>query len=296
MNTMKNILLVSLIFAVISCKSGKKADNEQKVAPVEIPAYRLELVWASDTLLKTPESVLFDRERMVLYVANVNMNPWEKDGNGFISKMDLSGNITDLNWIEGLNGPKGMGVFGNTLYIADIDEIVMVNIETGEIDEKILVEGKPDLNDITVGGDGTVYISGSSSNTIYELKDGEVAEFLVGGEERFNGLYWEEERLLLLTSGSSMFKAIDWETKTVSVISENMGHGDGIVALGNGNYITSSWAGAIFYVSSNGDVTKLLDTEAINVNAADIDYAAKSKTLFVPTFFDNRVMAYKLVY
>jgi hypothetical protein len=75
-----------------------------------------------------------------------------------------------------------------------------------------------------------------------------------------------------------------------------MGHGDGIVALGNGNYITSSWKGAVFYVSSNGDVTKLLDTEDINVNAADIDYAENNNTLFVPTFFDNRVMAYKLVY
>jgi hypothetical protein len=32
------------------------------------------------------------------------------------------------------------------------------------------------------------------------------------------------------------------------------------------------------------------------VNAADIDYAENNNTLFVPTFFDNRVMAYKLVY
>ena len=71
---MKNIVLVFLVFAIISCKSGKKANNEQKIVTDEVPAYRLELVWASDTLLKTPESVLLDKERQVLYVANVNMN------------------------------------------------------------------------------------------------------------------------------------------------------------------------------------------------------------------------------
>jgi hypothetical protein len=293
---MKNILFVILALLFISCNTTRDKKKEKDVSSEEIPAYSLELVWASDTLLKTPESVCFDKERATLYVANVNLNPWEKDGNGFISKMDLSGNIIELKWIEGLNGPKGMGIFGNTLYIADIDEIVMANIETGEISEKILVDGNPDLNDITVGDNGVVYISGSSSNTIYKLKDGDVSEFLVGEDERFNGLYWEKDRLLLLTFGSSLFKAIDWETKTVKVISENMESGDGIVALGNGNYITSSWRGAIFFVSSDGKVTKLLDTEAIEVNAADIDYDQDKNLLLVPTFFDNRVMAYKLAY
>jgi len=293
---MKDILIVIFVLAFFSCNTTRDKKNKEDVSSEEIPAYRLELVWASDTVLRTPESVCFDKERKTLYVANVNLNPWEKDGNGFISKMNLSGNITELEWIVGLNGPKGMGIFGNTLYIADIDEIVMANIETGEITKKILVEGNPDLNDITVGDDGAVYISGSSSNTIYRLKDGDVTEFLVGEEEQFNGLYWEKDRLLLLTFGSSLFKAIDWETKTVSVLSENMGDGDGIVALGNGNYITSSWNGAIFFVSSDGKVTKLLDTEAIEVNAADIDFDQDKSLLLVPTFFDNRVMAYKLVY
>jgi hypothetical protein len=293
---MKHIFLILIVLFVCSCKSGKKAKNEEETPSEKIPAYRLELVWASDTLLRTPESVCYDRKRRVLYVSNVNMKPWEKDGNGFISIMDLTGNITELIWVDGLHGPKGMGIYENTLYVADIDEIVKINIENGEIDERIGIKGNPDLNDITVGDDGAVYVSGSSSNTIYKLMDNEVSEFYVGEEERFNGLSWEEDRLLLLTSGSSMFKAIDWETKTISVISKNLGHGDGIIPLGNGNYVTSSWRGAIFFVSSKGNVTKLLDTEAIHVNAADIDYNNDNNLLFVPTFFDNRVMAYKLIY
>jgi len=180
---MKNTLFIVVVLLFISCNTARDKQKEKDMSD-EVPAYRLELVWASDTLLRTPESVCFDKDRQVIYVANVNLNPWEKDGNGFISKMDLSGNITELKWIEGLSGPKGMGIFGNALYVTDIDEIVKINIESGEVDEKIKVEGKPDLNDITVGDDGTVYISGSSSNTIYELKDGEVSELLVGEEEQ----------------------------------------------------------------------------------------------------------------
>lgn len=297
---MKYILFALMLFSIFSCDSGKKSKNENTVANDEntgqVKGYNLELVWASDTLLRTPESVFFDRGRKLLYVSNVNLNPWEKDGDGFITKMDLSGNIVELKWIVGLSSPTGMGISGSSLYIADTDEIVQADLETGEVTKRYGIDGKPNLNDITVGDDGVVYVTGSGSNTIYALYDDNVSEFLVGEDESFNGLYWEKDRLLLLTAGSSQFKEIDWDTKEVSIISENMEGGDGIVSIGDGEYLTSSWAGAIFHVSAEGIVTKLLDTEADKVNTADFDYSAEDNLLFVPTFFDNRVMAYKLVY
>lgn len=292
---MKNLFLIIILFSLISCNSTQKKNNKKTVSNEVKTSYQIELQWESDTLLRTPESVLIDRERNILYVSNVNLNPWEKDGNGFISKMDLSGNIIELKWIEGLHGPKGMGLLGNSLFIADINSVVEANIETGEIINKIELEGKPDLNDITVGQDGSVYVSGSASNTIYLLKDNKLEEFFKGGEERFNGLYWEKDRMLLITSGSSQFKEIDWNTKKVKIISENMGHGDGIAPVGDGGYLTSDWMGAIFYVSPEGKATKLLDTEALEENAADLDYSIKNEILYVPTFFKNQVKAYKLV-
>jgi WD40 repeat protein len=201
---MKNLTLFLALITLISCNSVKKKETKQ-VTPVN---YKIELIWESDTLLRTPESVLIDRERNILYVSNVNLNPWEKDGNGFISKLDMDGKITELKWIEGLHGPKGMGISGNSLFIADINTLVEANIETGQIINTIELEGKPDLNDITVSDDGTVFVSGSSSNTIYELKNGTLEEYFKGGEERFNGLYWEKDRMLLITSSSSLFKEI----------------------------------------------------------------------------------------
>jgi len=293
---MRNLLIIYLIIAFISCNPAKKTEKEETGTDAVKPVYKLELVWASDTLLRTPESVFFDKERRVLYIANINLNPWEKDGNGFISRMDLSGNIIDLKWVEGLSGPKGMGVYGSSLYVADIDEIVQIDLEEGVVSDRFELEGNPGLNDVTVGEDGTVYVSGSSSNKIYALKDGEVTEFLSGEDERFNGLFWEKDRLLLITSGSSQFMAIDWDTRAISIISENMGAGDGIVSIGEGEYLTSSWAGAIFHVSADGTATKILDTEADNMNTADIDYSPEDTLLFIPTFNDNRVKAYKLIF
>jgi len=292
---MKNLLVIFLFTSLISCNSTKKKDASKTETTAEVNAPEIELLWESDTFLRTPESVLIDRECNVLYVSNVNLNPWEKDGNGFISKLDMQGNITELNWIEGLHAPKGMGILGNSLFIADIDVLVEADVETGEIKNKIQFEGEPQLNDISVGQNGIVYVSGSNAQKIYAVENGNISEYFQGEEgERFNGLFWENSRMLLITSASSQFKEINHDTKEIKIIAENMGHGDAIAPVGDGGYLTTSWAGKIFYISPDGETTTLSDTEAVKENAADLAYSIENKTLYVPTFFKNQVKAYKL--
>lgn len=291
---MKNIFVLIILAGLLSCNPG--ANRKQATSREAKPNYRLELIWESDTLLRTPESVLFDRERDILYVSNVNLNPWEKDGNGFISKMDRMGNITNLKWIEGLHGPKGMGISGKSLFIADIDALVEADVETGQIINKFELEGQPQLNDVTVSADGEVFVSGSGSNIIYRLDDGAFTEIFAGDEgERFNGLYWEPHRMLFITSASSLFRELIHETGEVNIIAENMGHGDAIAPVGDGGYIATSWSGIVFYIAENGDVTTLLNTEDIGENAADADFCTVEKILYLPTFFKNQVKAFQLV-
>lgn len=290
---MKKIFLFVLASAIFACNTSKKQNNPEAQAT---PEYRLELLWETDTLLRTPESVLLDKSGEFLYVSNINLGPWEKDGNGFISKIDREGNILQLNWAEGFNAPKGMGILGSSLFVADIGELVEVNIQTGEITNRVKIEGDPQLNDITVGDDGVIYVSGSNSQKIYAYKNGIIEDYFSGSEgERFNGLLWEKERMLLITSASSQFKEINHQTKEMKIISENMGHGDCIAAVGDGGYITTSWKGGVFYVSGDGIVQKLLDTEAVEENAADGFFSVEEQVLYLPTFFKNRVKAYKLV-
>ena len=120
----------------------------------------LEKVWASDTVFKTPECVAIDYANKVLYVSNVNMDPWVLDGNGFISKIDFDGNVIDLEWVKGMHGPKGMGVYGNYLYVADIDAVLKINIKKGKVEKRIEADPTFGLNDISISDKGTVYISG----------------------------------------------------------------------------------------------------------------------------------------
>lgn len=291
---MKNIILFLAIVALTACGTSTNKGGQQTETQNTGKNYKIELAWESDTLLRTPESVKIDHDRNLLYVSNVNLNPWEKDGNGFISKLGMDGSILELKWIEGLHGPKGMGISGNSLFIADIDALVEADIESGKIVSRIEVPGKTDLNDVTVASDGTVFVSGSASNTIYQLKNGALEEFYKGGEERFNGIYWEKDRMLLITSGSSQFKEIGLETKEISIIAEGLGHGDAIAPVGDGGYLCTSWAGKIFYIAADGSVTILSDTEAAGENSADLDYSIESKTMYVPTFFKNQVKAYRL--
>ena len=115
-----------MAFLAVAC--SPKTEQQQTETGLQNSSPSLEQVWASDTLLRTPESVLYDREREVIYVSNINMNPWEKDGNGFLSRMDLEGHILDLQWVTGLSAPKGMGILGNALFVADIAEVVEIDL------------------------------------------------------------------------------------------------------------------------------------------------------------------------
>ena len=52
-------------------------------------------LWESKADFKLPESALYDEENNILYVSNVGDGPYTKSNNGFISKVDLDGNITE---------------------------------------------------------------------------------------------------------------------------------------------------------------------------------------------------------
>ena len=103
--------------------------------------FEVEKQWETDGL-STPESICFDPGENMFFVSNIVGRPSAKDGNGFITKLDSTGKIVSLKWIDGLNAPKGLAICGNKLFVADIDALVKIDIRkqnsTGYI---LLVEG-----------------------------------------------------------------------------------------------------------------------------------------------------------
>jgi hypothetical protein len=77
-------------------------------------AQSLTKLWTTGDGIKTPESVLFDAVSNKIFVSNINGQPSDKDGNGFTSMLDADGKIIKLDWITGLNAPKGQAVYNGT--------------------------------------------------------------------------------------------------------------------------------------------------------------------------------------
>src|SRR4029078_4745315 len=134
-----------------------------------VEAQKLTLKWKSDTLLRVPESVLYDATRNKLYVANIDGSPWENDGKGSIGVLSTDGKIEKVEWVTGLDAPKGMGLYKNNLYVADVSRVVVIDVTSGKITNKIEIEVTKSLNDITVSKDGQVFISDSGSGKVYTI-------------------------------------------------------------------------------------------------------------------------------
>jgi hypothetical protein len=261
-----------------------------------IKQFEITEVWRTDTLLQTPESVILDKKRDILYVTNMNLEPRKKDGNGFISKMDKTGKITELRWIEGLSSPKGMAIVGDTLFAADVDEIVLMDINKGEIIRKIPIEGAGMLNDIASDNEGNIYFSDTDRNKIHKYSGGKVTEWLTEGLNGPNGLLYDNERLLVASQGGNDFATFDQTTKKRTLLTEGVGRGDGIAFTGiTGYYIVTDWEGEIFMINPDNSKVSLLRTKEAGSNTADIEYIKEMNLLLVPTFFKNCIVAYTLV-
>jgi len=256
-----------------------------------IGQHQLVKKWETDSTLKVPESVLYDANGKVLYVANIDGQPWEKDGKGSVGKVGLDGKIIATDWVTGLNCPKGMGLYNGSLFVADLDQLVEIDISKGTIKNKFPFEGAQGLNDVTIDKKGVVYVSDSRAKKLYRFENGKAALFLENLQGP-NGVLMYGNDLYVLDNGGMYKVGAD---KSLTKITDGMEGGtDGIENVQGNDFVVSCWAGQIFYVSADGSKQKLLDTREEKKNTADIGYDAKNRIVYVPTFFRNSVVAYEL--
>jgi DNA-binding beta-propeller fold protein YncE len=296
---MKPLLSIVLIAGVIafSCQQKKQETTEttaDSVATPPPPPVTLKLKWETDSSLTTNESVLYDKDKDVLYVANINGAPDGKDGNGFISKVSLDGKVTVLKWAKGMDAPKGLGLANGKLYAADIDRVHEIDPASGKITKTYKIKGAKFLNDITTDAAGKVYVSDTGAGVISVIEKGKVSTFLDNLQGGPNGLLAEGNQLLMLSFEGKTLSSIDLGTKQITVKAEGIDNADGIEAVGDGGYLVSSWNGMVHYISPDWKKTLVLDTRADSVSAADIEYIQEKNLLLIPTFFKNKVAAYDL--
>lgn len=251
--------------------------------------HSLEKIWESDNALKTPESVLFDAGSGILYVSNIGY--FDRENSGFISKMDLNGKILERNWVPELNATKGLGLFKGRLYAAEMNAVAVIDVASGNIIERIPVEGSQMLNDITIDKNGIVYVSDTRTGKVHKIENGKPSLYLESLKNP-NGLLSIGDVLYVLADGALQKVSAD---KASTQLATGMDGGtDGIEQVKKNEFIVSCWQGSIYYVKSDGSKQLLLDTRDQKMNTADIGYDAKKRIVYVPTFSKNTVIAYKL--
>ncbi len=251
---------------------------------------QLKKLWETDSTLKVPESVLYHAAEKILFVSNIDGKPAEKDLKGSISKVSLDGKIVTLDWASNLSAPKGMGILGGNLYVADLAEVAVIDLKSGKITDRISVPGSIFLNDITIDKAGVVYVSDSRTGKVHQIKGKTVTTYMEN-KAGVNGLLAVGDEFYLAVK-DTLYRA-DKNKKLTTIATGMDDSSDGIVQVGK-DFIVSCWNGIIYYVSATGNKTTLLDTRAQKINTADIGYDPSTRTLYVPTFFKNTVVAYRV--
>ncbi|MEP7374002.1 MAG: ATP/GTP-binding protein [Chitinophagaceae bacterium] len=276
---MRTIFFPVLLAAIFTCNSL-------------LGQHSLAKLWETDTLLKVPESVLFDAENKVLYVANIDgTDPWAKDDKGSIGKVGLDGKIIAAEWVSGLSSPKGMGLYKGKLYVADLSNIVVIDIKKAAIDKTIAVEGAIGLNDISIGNDGIIWVSDSKNKKIFKVEN-EKSSLYLDNLKGPNGVLMRGKDFYIVDAGG--FYKVNPD-KTLTMVAEGMEGGtDGIENVTGNDFLVSCWQGAVWYINEKGEKQLLLDTKDQKKNTADIGFDPKTKTVYIPTFWKNSVVAYKV--
>jgi streptogramin lyase len=256
-------------------------------------APRLEKLWESEAVFTTAESAIYDPTIKVIYVSNIDGEPWGADGKGSIGQLATNGKVINAHWVEGLNCPKGMGIYKGKLYVTDINNLVEIDIKLGSISNKYAVDGADGLNDVSISPNGTVYFTDSKQGKVYQLKNGIVA-LLKQGLGGSNGILVQGNKLAIGTWADSSLISYQLANGQVKKIASKIPQPDGVEAVGGNQYLVSTWSGIIHFVDAKGKQTELLNTMADKIGSADIDYAQELNMVLVPTFFRNTEVAYRL--
>ena len=255
----------------------------------------------------SPESTIVNKSD--LYVSNVGkeLKPTLKDGDGFISKLDINGKIKELHFIDGLDAPKGMGMVGNTLFVADINTLRGFDLQTKKEVFNVVFEGVNFLNDITVKDSNTLFIGASDTSAIYEVNISnksykKLMDFIVP-----NGLFYEDGILYAAQLGSTTQNMFDGKGKLYKIdLKDNNkltqlgtfeGVLDGVTKVGNKVYV-SDWGnakktGIIRVYDLKTKKESVLEAELF-MGAADFWIDEKSKKIFMPQMIGNKVTIFDL--
>lgn len=258
----------------------------------------------------SPESVVVAGE--YVYVSNVGerLEPFAKDGDGFISRLDRQGNVRELKWNSGLDAPKGMVAHNGVLYVADIDRVLGWRMSDGaqvfELD--LSATGVRFLNGLAAFSGHRLLVSATDQNKVYVLHTRhpryEELRFDVPPQGP-NGLDVSGQVLTVVEwgtddrpNGKVRQYRLTGNQATQIQVHELLPPGlfDGVVGLGGQRYVVSNWvrfepAGVLHWLDTR---TRRQEVIQAPVMAGPADLALDGNVLWVPAMLEGKVYRLQL--
>ncbi len=248
--------------------------------------------------LAVPESFIVDYSTGRYFISNVNGGPTEKNGAGFITRLNPDGSVAELKFIKGgtgvaLNAPKGLLLLGENLYVSDIDHVRGFNKSTGRksADFNLTSFSPKFLNDLAADSQGRIYVTDMGTNRIFRIDPSSgKADVFAEGEELGspNGLVFlpRGRKFLLVTWDSGRLYSVDMQGRLKPASREMAANLDGVDFDDAGNIFFSSFSGGKIYRMSPQGKIKTVSRNL--VTPADISLDRKKRLILVPSFNGNR--------
>jgi sugar lactone lactonase YvrE len=256
---------------------------------------------------ENPESAPWDGATGSFYVSNIGpgpINPLGREPDGYISKLSGEGRLVAAKWVTGLRSPKGIRRRGDDLLVADVGQLVVIDVAGQKIRQTIDLDavGAKVPNDVAVDGrTGDAYVSDTARDAIYRVPAGaSQAEVWLESEalENPNGLFLDGDKLMVAgygrdpdgdgpaARGAGRVLVVDLATKAVKPLGDMapLGNLDGIEKLGS-DWIVTDNTGHVWRVAPDGKPTELAKV----ANAADLGLRRGDRVAAVPTLSDNTV-------
>lgn len=226
------------------------------------------------------------------------------NGDGKVTIVNPDGTTKML--VGGLNDPKGIDLFDNQLYVADVNQVVRIGLDG----KKAVIAKSSDfpnkpvfLNDIEIDGLGNVYVSDSGDDNgkqcaIYKITPaGKVTQIIndKSGIKRPNGLLMDgPNRILVADFGTGkLFQVLLNEklgsNNQVTLLNSGFGGADGLTRDSDGILYVSDWAGGKVWQLTEPKSTPQLISDG-HMSSADISITLDGKTMLMPDMKAGRLL------
>lgn len=251
----------------------------------------MEEIWRISHELSYPETVIYDKERDVLYVSN-----YLSDGSQSLSKVSLEGEVERAVWISDLVQPTGMAIRDDTLFVVERTHLAEVDIPSSRLRRYPIPDpGFP--NDVAVDEKGNLYVTDGQKGAILKFNEGNFTFWKAGSRfAQVNGIHYAEGKIFVACNADARILSIDLETDEMRTVGR-FDKGtliDGIETDEAGNLLVSDYQGKIFRITPEGQKQLLLDATAPKQYCANFAYIPEKSLLIVPTLTDNRIVAFTL--